>query len=230
MTMQTLIHSVMVVDDHPLYREGLISLFRLAPEFVVVDGVGSVKEAIEKASVHRPEIILLDVSLPDGTGLDAARVILAEQPECKIVFLTVEDTDDALFTAIRLGARGFLLKNVASSDLISSLRALDRGEMAISRLMMSHVMQEFSRIPVNAMGAGKDLLERLSPREVDVLCELESGASNADIAQRLFLSENTVKHHIRNVFDKLDISNRHQAAVVARRFGLRGKSAAPIAQ
>ena len=129
-----------------------------------------------------------------------------------------------------MGAKGFLLKNVASSDLISSLRALDRGEMAVSRVMMSHVMREFAQMSPGMSGDGKDAIDRLSPREIDVLCELESGASNADIAQRLFLSENTVKHHIRNVFEKLDIGNRHQAAVVARRFGLRGKNSALLAQ
>jgi DNA-binding NarL/FixJ family response regulator len=223
--MDSAVKSVLIVDDHILFREGLMSLFRFSPEFKVLDGAGSVKEAYEKASVYHPDIILMDFSLPDGTGLDAARAILNEQPDCKIVFLTVYDTDDKLFAALRVGAKGFILKSVASSDLISSLHGLERGEMAVSRLMMSHVLQEFSHASVSpesaAQAAGQ--LAKLSPREMDVLRELESGATNADIAMRLFLSENTVKHHIRNIFDKLAINNRGQAAHLARQQGLKSK-------
>jgi DNA-binding NarL/FixJ family response regulator len=214
--------NVMVVDDHILFREGLMSLFRFTPDFKVVDGAGSVKEACEKASFHRPDIILMDFSLPDGTGLDAARMILNNQPECNIVFLTVHDTDEKLFAAIRLGAKGFMLKNIASSDLLSNLRALDQGEMAVSRLMMSHVLGEFSRSnPTLADANGQ--LDKLSPRELEVLRELETGATNLEIARHLFLSENTVKHHVRSIFDKLALSNRSQAARFARLHGMRSK-------
>jgi DNA-binding NarL/FixJ family response regulator len=124
-----------------------------------------------------------------------------------------------------MGAQGFLLKNVASSDLISSLRALDRGEMAVSRMMMSHVMNEFSHSTATTSSAGaRDLLSKLSGRELDVFREMESGATNADIAQVLFLSENTIKHHIRNIFEKLNLENRHQAALLARQLGLKSKA------
>ena len=222
--MDDLAKKVLIVDDHIIFREGLMSLFRFTPDFKVLDGAGNVKEACEKANLYHPDIILMDFSLPDGTGLDAARMILREQPDCKIVFLTVYDTDEKLFAAIRVGAKGFIVKNVASSDLISSLRALDRGEMAVSRLMMSHILQEFSYGNQRAPEPSGQL-EKLSPRERDVLCELESGATNAEIAARLFLSENTVKHHIRNVFDKLEISNRSQAAQFARQQGLKSKYA-----
>jgi DNA-binding NarL/FixJ family response regulator len=216
---------IMVVDDHVLFCEGLISLFRFSNEYLVVGSAGSVQEAVSKARETRPDIILMDFSLPDGTGLDATKIILAEQPECKIVFLTVYETDENLFAAIRLGAKGYMLKNVAGSDLISSLRALDRGESAISRKMMNRVLEEFVNTPADS--AGGDLISKLSPREKDILRELESGATNTDIAQRLFLSENTVKHHIRNVFDKLGIENRRQAAELARQFGLKSDRPVP---
>lgn len=216
------IKKVLVVDDHILFREGLMSLFRFAPDFEVMGGAGSVREGIEQARFYRPDIILMDFSLPDGTGLDATRAILDILPDCSIVFLTVYEADDKLFAALRIGAKGYLLKNVASSDLLSSLRALERGEKAVSRKMMSTVLDEFSRTTMP--DANKEaLLARLSPREVDVLRELESGATNIVIAQRLFLSENTVKHHIRNVLDKLGVENRRQAGSLARQHGVKSK-------
>lgn len=216
------VKKVLVIDDHILFREGLMSLFRFATDFEVVGGAGSVRDGIEQARLCQPDVILMDFSLPDGTGLDATRSILEFLPDCNIVFLTVSDADDKLFSALRVGAAGYLLKNVASSDLLSSLRALDRGEKAVSRKMMSTVLDEFSRTV--AQNADRQvLLARLSPRELDVLREIESGATNLVIAQRLFLSENTVKHHIRNVLDKLGVENRRQAGLLARQNGVKSK-------
>jgi DNA-binding NarL/FixJ family response regulator len=216
------IKKVLVIDDHILFREGLMSLFRFTLDFEVVGGAGSVFEGIEQARLHKPDIILMDFSLPDGTGLDATRAILAQLPDCKIVFLTVYEADEKLFSALRAGAKGYMLKNVASSDLLASLRAMDRGESAVSRKMMSSVLQEFSQTPSPELGKEK-MLTKLSPREIDVLREMESGASNLEIALRLFISENTVKHHIRNILDKLEVENRRQAALVARLNGLVSK-------
>ncbi len=217
------VQSVLVVDDHVLFRDGLVSLFRSTPDFQVVDQAGSVKEGIEKAFQHKPDIILMDFSLPDGTGLDATRVILDELSDCKIIFLTVFETDESLLTAIRLGAKGYMLKNISSSSLIASLRALAQGEIAMSRKMMSRVL-EFSRsMP---LPPANDLLSKLSPRELDILYELQDGASNMEIAQHLFLSENTVKHHIHSILDKLGVENRRQAGEIARQLKLkRGKTA-----
>ncbi len=221
--MDTAVQKVLVIDDHILFREGLTSLFRFTPDFEVVGEAGSVHEGIEKARARRPDIILMDFSLPDGTGLDATRAILEDLPECKIVFLTVYETDDKLFAAVRLGARGYLLKSVASSDLLASLRALGRGEAAVSRKMMSRVFEAFAHLPDFASDGSREALARLSVREVDVLREVGSEATNSEIAQRLFISENTVKHHIRNVFDKLGVKNRRQAAVMAQKLGLKSK-------
>lgn len=217
--------SILVVDDHVLFRDGLISLFRSTPDFMVADQAGTVKEGIEKAIYHRPDIILMDFSLPDGTGLDATRAILTELPECKIIFLTVFETDENLLTAIQLGAKGYMLKNVSSSSLISSLRALAQGEIAMSRKMMSRVL-EYSRsapsIPAN------NLVEKLSPRELDILYELQDGISNTEIAQKLYLSENTVKHHIHSILEKLEVENRRQAGVIAKQLGLKRNKPASV--
>ena len=216
------VSKVMVIDDHILFREGLMSLFRSTPDFEVVGGAGSIAEGVEMAHSLQPDIILMDFSLPDGTGLEATETILTILPECKIIFLTVYETDEKLMAAIRTGAKGYMLKNIAGADLIASLRALDRGEMAISRKMMSRAIEELSR----TAAPGVDVTEaqnRLSNREIDILRELETGSSNLEIANRLFISENTVKHHLHNLFEKLGVENRRQAAAIARQLKLKGK-------
>ena len=211
------VQKLLIIDDHVLFREGLVSLFRSAPDFTVVDQAGSVKEGVEKALYHKPDIILMDFSLQDGTGLDATRAILDELPACKIIFLTVYESDENLFTAIRLGAKGYMLKNISGASLIAGLRAVDQGEMAMSRKMMSRML-EFSRFP--SLPQISDIASKLSPREIDILCELEDGSSNLEIAERLFLSQNTVKHHVHSVLDKLGVENRRQAGALAKQIGL----------
>jgi len=123
--------TVLVVDDHVLFREGLVGLFNSTPDFYVVDQAGTVAESVEKAFHLKPNIILMDFSLPDGTGLDASQAILSELPECKIIFLTVYETDENLLEAMRLGAMGYLMKNVSGSSLLASLRSLAEGEIRI---------------------------------------------------------------------------------------------------
>jgi DNA-binding NarL/FixJ family response regulator len=204
---------ILVVDDHVLFREGLISLLRSTSYFEVVGSAGNVHEAIYLARELRPEIILMDFAMPDGTGVDATRAILADWPDCKIVFLTMYESDDKLFEALRAGAKGYLPKNTPSPNLAASLRALTNGEMALSRQLMSRVVEEFSRIR-HPEPNGKNL-SKLSARELEVLHELENGASNQEIAQRLYLSENTVKHHIRSILEKLQVPNRREAGLIA---------------
>jgi DNA-binding NarL/FixJ family response regulator len=190
-----------------------------------VGQAGTVKEGVERAFHHRPDIILMDFSLPDGTGLDATRIILEKLPGCKIIFLTVFETDENLLMAIRLGAKGYMLKNVSSSSLISSLQALAHGEIAMSRKMMSKVL-EYSR--TTPLPPSNNLISKLSPREIDILCELQDGMSNMDIAQKLFLSENTVKHHIHSILEKLDVENRRQAGEIARQMEVKKNRTAAV--
>jgi len=213
---------IMVVDDHILFREGLISLFRSTSEFEIVGEAGCVQEGIENAHLLQPDIILMDFSLPDGTGLDATKAILKDLPDCKIVFLTVHEADEKLFAAIRVGAKGYMPKNIAGASLITSLRSLEHGEMAIPRKLTSRIVTEFSHSNLQSSVNGQ-LIAKLSPRELDVLRELGSGVSNSEIAQRLVISENTVKHHVRNILNKLGVRNRREAAVIAQQAGLTSK-------
>lgn len=213
------VKKILIIDDHIMFREGLVSLFQFTPDFSVVDQAGSVKDGIEKAFQHKPDIILMDFSLPDGTGLDATKAILDELPNCRIVFLTVYETDENMLAAIHLGASGYMLKNVSSSSLLASLRALENGEIAMSRKMMSKALE----LSQSTQSPKKDFINKLSPREFDILFELQHDISNLEIAKKLYLSENTVKHHVHNILDKLGIDNRREAGAIARQIGLQRK-------
>jgi DNA-binding NarL/FixJ family response regulator len=210
---------ILIVDDHILFREGLVGLLRSQPDTEVVGECGTVQEAITLAAKFKPEIVLMDFSLPDGTGLDATRAILAEEPDARIIFLTVHDNDERLISAMRAGAKGYLLKNLSVSKLLASLRALDRGEAAISRTMMARILEEFAQsTPLSELEPSP--LVELTSREIEVLRELSAGITNQEIAVRLFISENTVKNHIHNILDKLRLNNRREAIDFARKHGL----------
>lgn len=200
---------LLIVDDHVLFREGLSSLFKAQPDFDVVGEAGSVQEAIDLARSLKPDLVLMDFSLPDGTGLDATQSILSDNRRTDIVFLTMHDEDDRLAAAIRLGARGYLLKNIAVSKLLAALRGLERGEAPISRAMTTRLLEMFAKTDDNAHMQGKEL-DLLTEREHEIMRELLHGGTNREIADRLFISENTVKNHIHSILEKLHLSNRRE--------------------
>ena len=211
---------ILVVDDHVLFREGLVSLLKSDDYFNVVGQAGSVHEAINLAYNLRPDLVLMDFSLPDGDGAEASTAILAEQPGCKIVFLTMHDDDENLFAAIRSGAKGYLLKNVPVAKLISSLKSIEKGEAAISRAMTMRLLEEFSQHHNGVSSEVYNTQSVLSQREVEILREIALGASNGEIATKLFLSVNTVKHHIHNILSKLRLENRRAAILYAQQAGI----------
>jgi DNA-binding NarL/FixJ family response regulator len=209
---------VLIVDDHVLFREGLAGLLRSQPDMNVIGECGSVREAVDLSVQLRPEVVLMDFSLPDGTGLEATRAILTELPDAQIIFLTVHDNDERLISAMRAGAKGYLLKNLSVSKLLASLRALERGEAAISRTMMARILEEFAL--TTPSGNSPSPLIGLTSREIEVLQELADGITNQEIASRLYISENTVKNHVHNILDKLNMNNRREAIDFARKNGL----------
>jgi two-component system NarL family response regulator len=211
---------VLVVDDHDLFREGLVSLLSKDKFFEVVGQAGSVHEAIESAKKLQPDLILMDFSLPDGDGAEATTAILPELPECKIVFLTMHDGDENLFAAIRSGAKGYLLKNVPVAKLVSSLKSIEKGEAAISGTMTMRLLEEFSQSHKGVSSEVCNAQSVLSRREIEILREIASGESNGEIAVKLFLSVNTVKHHIHNILVKLKLKNRRAAILYAQSAGL----------
>jgi DNA-binding NarL/FixJ family response regulator len=210
---------VLIVDDHVLFRDGLVSLLNAQPDFEVVGQAGGVQEAIAIAQDLRPDVVLMDFGLPDGTGLEATRAIMADRPGTNIVFLTVHEEDDQLFAAIRSGARGYLLKNVPVAKLLTYLRGVACGEAAITGVLASRILSEFSRMQAPRRFAQPEL-DELTSREVQVLQELAAGASNHEIAGHLVISENTVKNHVRSILGKLNLRNRREAASFARQYGL----------
>ena len=211
---------ILIVDDHVLFREGLVGILKARPEFEVVGEAGSVSEAIEKARQAKPDMILMDWGLPDGDGSLASKQILAEQPDCKIVFLTIYEADEKLFAAIRSGAKGYMLKNIPSEKLVRALLDVESGSAAISRKMTGQLMEAFSRTDEKDQSQ-PGAFNKLSPREMEVLLEIVDGRTNREIATKLFISVNTVKHHTHSILDKLGVENRRQAADFARTHGIK---------
>jgi DNA-binding NarL/FixJ family response regulator len=215
----TMPERILIVDDHILFREGLVGLLKNQPDFDVVGEAGTVSDACNKALDLQPNIILMDFSLPDGTGAEAAEKILATHPEINIVFLTVHETDDMLFASIRSGAKGYLLKNLPVSKLLEALRGLSRGEAPLSRQMTSRILDKFAHENTSGYGI-HPVLHQLTPREIEIIKEVSSGATNDEIALHLFISVNTVKNHIHNILEKLDLKNRRDLAAFAQKYRL----------
>jgi DNA-binding NarL/FixJ family response regulator len=209
---------IIIVDDHVLFREGLAAIIRSEPEIVVVGMAGSVTEAVRLVEQERPDLVLMDFGLPDGTGVDATQAILKIFSDCKIIFLTMAEDDASLIAAIRSGAKGYLLKNMRPANLVSALWNVYNGESALSPSMTLRVMQELTH--THTLTISDPGLDRLTQREKEVLQEIGAGFSNQEIADHLFLSENTIKHHLHSIFEKLQVTDRKTAAAYARQHGL----------
>lgn len=211
---------ILIVDDHVLFREGLASLLKNQPGYTVVGEADSAREAIEKTIELEPDLVLLEILLQDGYGLETIKEILKYKPETRIVVLTNNDSNDLFFLAIRNGAVGYLLKRIPLSKLLLSISAIEKGEAALSRKMTSQLVSEFQRIGKVNNNDANSKIEALTPRELEVLQLLSINASNQDIANYLTIAENTVKVHMRNILEKLNFKNRHQAGRFAKRHGI----------
>ncbi len=207
-----------MVDDHVLFRRGLASLLSSRGVEVVGEASNGM-EALERARQLKPDLVLMDIRMPVVDGLGATRLIRQELPDVKIIILTVSDDDNDLFDAIKAGAQGYLLKNMEPDDLFEMLEGAARGEAAISRTMATKILSEFAAQAHRDSGTAVTR-NVLTPRETEVLQLVANGACNREIANALCISENTVKNHLRNILEKLQLENRVQAVAFALRQGL----------
>ncbi len=217
---------LMVVDDHRLFRDGLVSLMKSFGDVELVAEASSGPEAVEKAKIELPYVILMDMSMPGISGVDACKQILAFAPETSICMLTVSEQDDDLFAAIRAGARGYLLKDTELNSLHDALRVLADGGTSITPVLATRLLEEFARASPPPRSAGPGL-DQLTGREREILEYVAAGWRNQEIADHLFIVVNTVKVHLRNILEKLDLRNRQQAAAFAAQEGLISPTAAP---
>jgi two-component system nitrate/nitrite response regulator NarL len=210
---------ILLVDDHVLFRKGLAALLAPRQDMEVVGEAGDGLEAIARARETVPDVILMDIHMPECDGLEAVRIIKREMPHVHIIMLTVSDDDHDLFAAIKNGAEGYLLKNLEPYQLFDMLKGVRRGEAPISGTLAAKILQEF-RQPDQKVVREPEVRDELTPREIEVLERVVEGSTNKEIAAALVIAENTVKIHLRNILEKLHLQNRIQAAVYAVREGL----------
>ena len=213
--------TVLVVDDHTLFRRGIITVLNGHEELKVFGEAADGLEAIEKAGILNPDVIVMDLNMPRCSGLEAIQALQAEMPQVNILVLTVSEMEADLFAAVKFGATGYLLKKVEPEELVRAITAIARGGVIVSPLMATKLLTEFKQLTtgVEKEAAGKDEAE-LSPREAEVLQLVAQGATNKEISDSLFISENTVKTHLRSIMEKLHLANRSQAAAYAIQRGL----------
>jgi DNA-binding NarL/FixJ family response regulator len=210
---------LLVVDDHEVVREGLVALLDRREGFSVVAQAGTVAEAIAEARRHRPDIVVMDVRLPDGSGVEACREIRSELPETRVVMLTSYPDEEAVLSAIIAGASGYLLKQVRARDLVAALVAVGRGESLLDPAVTEKVLERVRRI---ATGGQSDDLAALTAQERRILMLVAEGKTNKEIATEIFLSDKTVKNYVSSILSKLNLERRAQAAAyVARQRGNR---------
>jgi len=210
---------VLLADDHALFREGLAGIIASQPDMEVVGEAGDGVEAVIKAEALKPDLILMDIQMPGLDGLEATRKITKSLPDVAVIILTVREEPERLFTAIKNGARGYLLKNMRAREMITLLQGVVQGEAPIAPAVAVHMLEEFRRLSRLAPDEGEVEGGSLTEREQAVLGLAAAGKTDKEIAQELSLSLHTVKTHMRNILSKLQVSNRRQAAQAARQKG-----------
>jgi two-component system response regulator DevR len=199
---------LLVVDDHEVVRQGLVSLLDRRAAFDVVAQAGSIAEAIAQAARYEPDLVIMDVRLPDGSGIEACREIRAARPQTRVVMLTSYPDEEAVLSAIMAGASGYLLKQIRGRDLVSALEAVGRGESLLDSAVTEKVLERVRRL---ASGSSDELSE-LTSQERKILLLVAEGKTNKEIAAEVFLSDKTVKNYVSSILSKLNLQRRTQAA------------------
>jgi DNA-binding NarL/FixJ family response regulator len=208
---------VLIVDDHALFRRGLQMVLRQEEDIDVVGEAGDGHEAVDKAQELMPDVVLMDVRMPGQSGIQATEQIKDLIPHAKILMLTISDEEADLYDAIKAGASGYLLKEISIDEVADAVRSVWSGQSRISPSMASKLLTEFAAMSKRADERQQLPAPRLTDREMEVLRLVAQGMNNRDIAKELFISENTVKNHIRNILEKLHLHSRMEAVVYAVR-------------
>jgi len=212
---------VLVVDDHTLFRRGIAAVLASEESLEVVGEAADGLEAIEKAKEIVPGVILMDLNMPRCSGLEAIQALQAEMPQVNVLVLTVSEMETDLFASVKFGARGYLLKKAEPEELIHAIIHIAQGGVIVSPLMAAKLLAEFKDLTAGVEKAPvEEANADLSPREGEVLHLVAQGATNKEIADSLFISENTVKTHLKSIMEKLHLANRSQAAAYAVKKGL----------
>ncbi len=218
---------ILLVDDQALFREGLRTLLSVHDDLEVVGEASNGQEAVTAVEKLAPDVVLMDLRMPVLNGVAATRQITESAANSRVIVLTTFDDDEYVFDGLRAGAVGYLLKDVPSAKLVEAIRAAARGESFLQPSVAAKVVAEFSRMSDLETSAGsttavsqQDLVEPLSERELEILGVLATGASNREIANKLFITEGTVKNHVTNILGKLGVRDRTQAALKAKDMGL----------
>ena len=209
---------IIIVDDHEVVRLGLRALLEKQPGFTVVDEAGNAKEAVQKALQHRPEVVVMDIRLPGGSGIDACREIVTAAPEVKVIMLTSFAEDDMLFEAIAAGASGYVLKQIGGDDLVRAIEAVGRGDSLLDPTLTQRV---FARVREAQRKDEQSAFSQLTEQEMRVLGLVAEGKTNREIAQQLFLGEGTVRNYVSSILSKLALTNRAEAAAYAVQHNIR---------
>ena len=208
---------MLVVDDHALFRRGLEIVLAQEPDIEVVGEAGDGAEAVEQAADLLPDVVLMDVRMPRRSGIEACTAIKDVVPSARIIMLTISDEEGDLYDAIKAGATGYLLKEISIDEVATAIRAVAGGQSLISPSMASKLLTEFATLIKRDGDRQQVPAPRLTERELEVLRLVARGLNNRDIAKQLFISENTVKNHIRNILEKLQLHSRMEAVVYAVR-------------
>jgi DNA-binding NarL/FixJ family response regulator len=208
---------VLIADDHPLFRHGIVALLSATPDMEVVGEASTGEEAVSLAAALQPDLVLMDIQMPGVNGVEASRQILRQSPQVRILMVTMFEDDASVFTAMRAGARGYVLKDTEKAELLRAIRVVGSGEAIFSPAIATRLLEFFSAPhPPLAPQAFPELTER----EREILDLIAQGRNNAEIASRLVLSPHTVRNYVSSIFSKLQVADRAQAIVRAREEGL----------